>query len=443
MALEPEIPTQPPDATVWLREFAQRAGAGAVFRRSRRQRDLLEYLCWQALTEPPAESREQDIGVAVFGRERNYDTSQDNIVRVGVSELRKKLEEYFRTEGAAEPFVLTIPRGSYTPVVAPRAPAESQEPMAGPPESVSALVPPGRKPAEISRLRPAMVTLGALALLGAVAAVWLWTRNRSLELELAQSRKPVSELWQQFFRGTAETDVIVADSCLSLLTDIAGTPVSLPDYIARQYLLRDIATQKDARRRRELELLMSRRYTSMADVLAVQQIASLAAVTDRRISIYFARDFPSQRLGSLNLILVGSKRSNPWVEAFEEKLTFRIEFDPETHGNLVRNLKPAAGEAEVFRSARNVADVRESLAVIAYLRSPGKPGEVVLLGGTGLSGTAAAAEAFASPEHMARVLAGLGLKAGEPIPYFEALLRTHSVGPAVQSFEVVAVRRIF
>ena len=41
--------------------------------------------------------------MAIFGRQSDYDTSQDNLVRVHVSELGKKLEEHFRTEGAEEP----------------------------------------------------------------------------------------------------------------------------------------------------------------------------------------------------------------------------------------------------------------------------------------------------------------------------------------------------
>jgi hypothetical protein len=56
---------------------------------------------------------EQEIGAEVFGRSNGYDTSVDNIVRVNATELRKRIESYFEGEGADEPFILEIPRGSY------------------------------------------------------------------------------------------------------------------------------------------------------------------------------------------------------------------------------------------------------------------------------------------------------------------------------------------
>ncbi len=46
--------------------------------------------------------------------------SQDNIVRVNATELRKRLESYFATDGADEVCVLEIPRGGYSPVFSRR-----------------------------------------------------------------------------------------------------------------------------------------------------------------------------------------------------------------------------------------------------------------------------------------------------------------------------------
>jgi hypothetical protein len=45
------------------------------------------------------------------------------LVRVQVSQLRKKLQEYFSEEGRDEPLVIEIPKGNYVPVFRPRADA--------------------------------------------------------------------------------------------------------------------------------------------------------------------------------------------------------------------------------------------------------------------------------------------------------------------------------
>src|SRR5947209_8001657 len=86
------------------------------FERSERLRSFLEFVTNSALSDCDAELHEQEIGCKVFGRRLDYDTASDNIVRVSASQVRKKLEEYFQTEGASEPVVLEIPKGRYTPV---------------------------------------------------------------------------------------------------------------------------------------------------------------------------------------------------------------------------------------------------------------------------------------------------------------------------------------
>src|SRR5256885_14569556 len=83
---------------------------------SERTRDLLIYVSERALQEPSTEIHEQEIGYRVFGRKPDYDTAADNIVRVTVSQARKKLEQYFATDGISEPVILEIPKGKYTPV---------------------------------------------------------------------------------------------------------------------------------------------------------------------------------------------------------------------------------------------------------------------------------------------------------------------------------------
>src|SRR6185437_5645466 len=58
---------------------------------------------------------EHEIGCNVLGRKPDFNPYDDNIVRVQISHLRKKLEEYFSSDGKDETVQIRIPRGAYLP----------------------------------------------------------------------------------------------------------------------------------------------------------------------------------------------------------------------------------------------------------------------------------------------------------------------------------------
>src|ERR1043165_4124793 len=85
------------------RALIDRVAGSSHFARSARLRDFLLYVGHESLKPNGPEIHEQEIGVRVFGRSVSYDRSQDNIVRVNATELRRRIETYFATEGAIEP----------------------------------------------------------------------------------------------------------------------------------------------------------------------------------------------------------------------------------------------------------------------------------------------------------------------------------------------------
>lgn len=85
------------------------------FAKAHRCTTLLSYLIERALnrdnTGPPPE---QEIGIAVFGRDRSsYYPGDDPIVRVQAGRLRLRLAAYYADEGLADPLRITVPLGSY------------------------------------------------------------------------------------------------------------------------------------------------------------------------------------------------------------------------------------------------------------------------------------------------------------------------------------------
>ena len=130
--------------TCW--KVLERAAASSQLKRAARSREFLFYVAGKSLKEGCTEIHEQEIGHVVFGRDKDYDTSQDNIVRVSATELRKRIDGYFATEGIDEPLIFEIPRGSYMPVFRlrskePQLPQADEAPDAFPPALPRSLLP--------------------------------------------------------------------------------------------------------------------------------------------------------------------------------------------------------------------------------------------------------------------------------------------------------------
>jgi len=177
------------------RALLQRVLWSRQIEKSARIRDFLVYVCERALREPSVEIHEQEIGYRVFGRAADYDTTADNIVRVTASQARKKIEQYFASEGVSEPVILEIPKGHYVPIFRERDVASA--------ETASALEPSGRH-----WYWRAVVVLAACAPLLAVVAGWSLVKLRSERLaaraELDAS-PALNALWSQLLLRAAES----------------------------------------------------------------------------------------------------------------------------------------------------------------------------------------------------------------------------------------------
>src|SRR5947209_5005020 len=64
--------------------------------------------------------KESLVGIEVFGRTPGFDSRQDSVVRTEAAKLRSRLSRYYAAEGAADPVVIELPKGGYTPVFCPR-----------------------------------------------------------------------------------------------------------------------------------------------------------------------------------------------------------------------------------------------------------------------------------------------------------------------------------
>jgi hypothetical protein len=84
-------------------------------RSSKRLVTFLQYAVNQTLNGSADRLKERTIGIEVFDRDPDYDTSTDHIVRTAASELRKRLAVYYGDKAHRAELRIEIPTGSYVP----------------------------------------------------------------------------------------------------------------------------------------------------------------------------------------------------------------------------------------------------------------------------------------------------------------------------------------
>jgi len=84
--------------------------------RTPRLAKLLAYIGELYFQKRSDEINEFQIAINVFGRsEKVFDPTRDSIARVEAYRLRRRLKEYYETEGIDHPVVISLPPGSYVP----------------------------------------------------------------------------------------------------------------------------------------------------------------------------------------------------------------------------------------------------------------------------------------------------------------------------------------
>lgn len=116
-----------------------------TFSRADSIRQILKYIVEKGINGNADNIKEYSIATEGLGRAPDFDPKADSIVRIQVQRLRKRLEEYYSDEGAADPVRIEIPAGHYVPTFRafPTAspPVQSPEPLQSPQPSQPSVVP--------------------------------------------------------------------------------------------------------------------------------------------------------------------------------------------------------------------------------------------------------------------------------------------------------------
>jgi hypothetical protein len=416
----------------------ERVVASTQLKRAARLREFLLFVGRRSLKDGCEQIHEQEIGTNIFGRPNGYDTSVDNIVRVNATELRKRIESYFEEEGANEPLILEIPRGSYKPTFRRRS-SEPQDQAS----AAAAVVPPfSEQDTNTSEERPGLqryllIFAGALIVLLVVMCGVLWMQNQAMRESLYAWKNTPSmrSFWSGILEASPNTDVVLADTSFALIEDITKKPISLNNYLSRNYISQLQAPELSQDRRDDLHMIAARNFGSLGDFRAAQRIAALDPMA-QKIHLHYARDYTPTLIKQNNVILIGSRKSNPWVDLFTSSMNFTVQYDPNHFVSFIQNRAPAAGEQQVYMTPA-APEASSGYSVVAYLPNPGQKGKALIIEGTGSEATEGAGDFLTSEEQLARFRKMLHV---DKLPYFEVLLKTTILNGTPLDAEIVAYR---
>jgi hypothetical protein len=421
------------------RALVHRVAASEQFRRSARLRDFLLYVGMRSLKNGGAEIHEQEIGAKVFGREPYYDGSRDNIVRVNATELRKRIELYFATDGAHESIVLEIPRGGYRPVFHWRLPSDPSQPTS--PVEIA--------PAEVVQDAPTVVersagnravylALAAVAIVLAIACAVLLKQNLALRSPSARwaGTPTVESFWKDFAKGQQEVDIVLPDASVTMSAEITHQNIMLIDYLEHNYINQQEAASLSPDRVSDLKDIFSHSLVTIGDFHAAQQILALPPVAPS-LRMVLGRFYTADSIKRNSFVLLGGRKANPWTGLFEDQLNFILAFDPQRNDALVTDRHPQVGERSSYAAWTDSNDLTTGYSVVAYLSNPNRTGNVILLAGTDSDTTNAAAEFLTSEPSLAKFRNTLKVK---KFPHFEILLKTSRVSSTFLNTEIIAYR---
>lgn len=439
-------------------ELAQRIAAGPHFARAPLMSKFLLYVVTEALEGRQNGITEHQIGVRVFGRPSIYRTDEDNIVRNYARQLRKRLAEYFSSEGSREPMRLDIPVGGYVPAFTSvfheggisgsegRFTVGLGEAEQGSlyrrVRSVAGAHPLGDLVTKISN-GSKLVAAFNHAVTGR-SVVWILTYSAALICftwliatrvpSTVPNPEPTHLLWKSLLSGSNNTYIVPPDAGLNIVEDISQRNLTLADYIKDSYLEAPLE-KLDEHTRQDLR---TQQFSDFQSLQIVAAIARREEYNPQRVFLRFPRDLRLDDLKTANVILIGSVSSNPWASIADRNTNFRIVPKEGMVGAVIVNAKPLQSEAVSYESHWN-EPLHDTYALIEFVPNLNAKGYLLLLEGLDVAGTQAAAEVLFHPETIDAVLNRAKLPDGSLRP-FEILLRTTSIQSNSAGTQIVATR---
>jgi hypothetical protein len=366
-----------------IQEQVERLLSNSHFNQSRRFPSFLRFVIEQTLLGQTDLLKERTLGIEIFGREADYDTASDPIVRVTATEIRKRIAQYYQEPGHETELRVSLPAGSYVP--------QFQWPqVAGEivPQTVAIVTPPAAavvlegvadaKPPRLWSWRRAAVA-ALIAIVLCSAAIYLWRSAQRSAFEF---------FWGPLVRSSEPVLFCVADqSRYSTIT------------------LRDAANPS-----RQSQLQDNLTAIIIDDLNPIVRVAGLLQSNGKKYSVKGEGATNLMDLRNGPTVFVGAF-DNAWTLRLTANLRYHFANNPEmTDFGIVDSTKPGEPGWVVDRLQQMTTNNYRDYAIVARFID-GTTGKLaVVVAGVARGGTRVAAEYLTDPSDLAELEHAAGNK---------------------------------
>jgi len=347
--------------------------ASPLFRQSRRYPAFLRYVVEETLRGAGGDLKERTIGMEVFGRQPNYDTSLDPTVRLTAAEVRKRLTQYYKHSEHTGELHIELHPGSYVPEFAWPADLSVEEavatvtpaPASGDlPIAESPLVYPAPRASSSWYLRGGLLVAALLLL--ALAAFVFYRR--------AGAMANAADVWAPI-RSSANPVALV-------LADVSKTDL--------------LPAARETPNTSVLVHIRDNRLVDFNDSVALGKLAGTLGSWNRPYSTLLSSETSFEDLQHGPVILIGAV-DNPWTMRFLQPLPYSVarRGDSVTYA-ITGNRKPADPTWSVDLAQPFAALLQDYGIVVREMDTmTGKP--VLIVAGLGQNGTTAGIQLLTDP----------------------------------------------
>lgn len=422
-----------------LRAHLDELAEGVAFRGSHRSQQFLRHIVEKTVQGCVDELKERTIGIELFHRAPSYDTGEDAIVRVTASDVRRRLLQHYGRYGDTSRFRIFLHPGTYVPEI-------GCAPLAAAPPDPHPLLPAScDKPALTERVpsgtpvRPR----NRWSFIAAAIAVGLLVVTAALALRQGKSPPTTAAAvlpWKAIFRPGHGVHLITSDPNLEQLQELTGSDISVSDYANQRYV-QSRGGLNPAQQQFYQFYLHADNAASIDTPLAV----NIARLVPASVS-FNVRSARTLRVADMqsgdSLVLIGSPRSNPWFDFFENQLDFRFVYSRGLNQEIIQNLHQLPGERATYLPTARGFATGESFAIIALVQNPNQFGQVLLLAGADAEGTEAVGHLVTDLPHLDRAMDFCQVPTGAPQQDFELLVRLSTMAGSPSTVDMVACHRL-
>ncbi|WP_146072030.1 hypothetical protein [Bryocella elongata] len=284
----------------------------------------------------------------------------------------------------------------------------------------------------------------SLLILSVCLAIWAGIgerRNHQAQASLHkwQSQPALRAFWGNFFGRGLAPEIVIADNSFLFAQDILHRKLSLAEYLDYSYRSAQspdpLSIDARSQQQKDLTAIFKHSSGSVGDFRVARRITELET-GDEGTRLLFAREYAGHRLRWNNTIFVGSSRSNPWVELYEDRLAYHFKEAQDSSPSLVIVDNPHGNEQPQYELS-SIPGARTAYCIIVFVPNPTNTGNALILAGSDSQATEAGGDFLTSEDNLEKLQAIFRQKT---FPHFQLLLRISSFNGTPLGSEIISYR---